>query len=422
MTYRKTSTPIGFLLKTYPKLSETFILEEILGLERLGVKLHIFSLNPPQDATVHSTFDQVRAPVTYLPEKFHRDCAVAQLKWALRNPLRYLKSLWFAGWRPEGQGLRDLLRAGALGEKLREAGIAHLHAHFISEPTGVAELVNRLTGIAYSVSAHAKDIYLGEPKILQRKLQGAKFTVTCTCYNRTHLATIATDAKIFRMYHGIDLKRFSSAAKSVKTKPPLILSVGRLREKKGFVTLIKACLALQLSGVDFRCEIVGYGEDQVKLQRLIDSYGLSSIVVLTGKMTHTELIERYRQATLFVLPSQIAEDGDRDGIPNVLLEAMAMELPVVSTDVSGIPEVIKQGVNGWLIPPQDVMALTNAITAVLVNPAQRARMGKEGRNLVETMFCNDQNLRLLCDLFAGAPQREMVLTEALAHEGYSHAN
>ena len=160
----------------------------------------------------------------------------------------------------------------------------------------------------------------------------------------------------------------------------------------------------------------------MKLQRMIDSYGLSSIVVLTGKMTHTELIERYRRATLFVLPSQIAEDGDRDGIPNVLLEAMAMELPVVSTDVSGIPEAIKQGVNGWLIPPEDALALRDTISRVLDDSALRASMGKQGRHLVETMFCNDQNLRLLCDLFAGAPQREPAPVEAPAQEEYSHAN
>ena len=408
MTYRETSAPIGFLLKTYPKLSETFILEEILGLERLGVKLHIFSLNPPQDATVHSTFDQVRAPVTYLPEKFHRDCVVAQLKWALRNPLRYLKSLWFACWRPEGQGLRDLLRAGALGEKLREVGIAHLHAHFISEPTGVAELVNRLTGIAYSVSAHAKDIYLSEPKILQRKLHGAKFTVTCTCYNSTHLATIATDAKIFRMYHGIDLKRFSSAVESVKATPPLILSVGRLREKKGFVTLIKACLALQLSGIAFRCEIIGYGEDQVKLQRLIDSYGLGPVVVLIGKMTHTELIERYRRATLFVLPSQIAEDGDRDGIPNVLAEAMATGLAVVTTAVSGIPELVRDQIDGLMVPERNPPALASALQQLLQDAALRQHLGAAARARVCQVFDSNKTTLQLKALFLNVMQREEV--------------
>ena len=414
---------IGFLVKTYPKLSETFILEEILGLERLGVKLHIFSLNPPQDAAIHSAFDQVAAQVTYLPIKTASlTSLVSQLKSLLRSPLRYIKALGFALRRPEAGGIKDLFRASILSDRLRDAGIEHLHAHFISQPAGVAELVSRVSGIPYSVSAHAKDIYLSDSRTLKRKLSSARFAVTCTCYNRTHMAKIAPAANIFRMYHGINLERFSGDRKSRKSAPPLILSVGRLREKKGFMTLIKSCLRLQLAGIVIRCEIVGYGEDREKLQSQIDAYGLASVVVLTGKMTHTELIERYRQATVFVLPSQIAQDGDRDGIPNVLLEAMAMELPVVSTDVSGIPEVIKHGVNGMLVPSQDENALANAIAELISDAPLRARMGKEGRHLVETMFNNDRNLLLLKDLLAGASHSRQAQETVVVGEGYLHAN
>lgn len=423
MIHEKSPRRIGFLLKTYPKLSETFILEEILGLERLGVHLHIFSLNPAQDATVHSAFSQVKAGVTYLPTNtFSFAGVVAQLKALSRKPLRYLKAFWLAARRVEGHGMRDLFRAGVLSDALRRGGIEHLHAHFISEPSGVAELANRLSAIPFSISAHAKDIYLSDSQSLRRKLSRAKFTVTCTCYNRLHLAEIAPAAMIFRMYHGIDLQRFSAAYLLPKAAPPLVLSVGRLREKKGFVTLIKSCLALQLAGVAFRCEIVGYGDDREKLQSQIDGYGLSAVVTLTGKMTHTDLIERYRHATLFVLPSQIAQDGDRDGIPNVLLEAMAMELPVVSTDVSGIPEVIRHGVNGMLIRPQDESALTESIAELLADGDLRNRMGKEGRRVVETIFCNDRNLLLLRDLFSGPPHGKPALGSALAHDRYLHAN
>jgi glycosyltransferase involved in cell wall biosynthesis len=419
---RNPPAQIGFLVKTYPKLSETFILEEILGLENLGVKLHIFSLNPPQDAAVHAAFGRVKADVTYLSGRMALLERIAvQCKHALRNPSRYVKALWFAMRRPETNGLNDFLRAGFLGEKLRALGISHLHAHFISEPAGVAEMVNRLTGIRYSISAHAKDIYLSQPNTLQRKLRAAAFTVTCTCYNRSHMTAIAPSANIFRMYHGIDLQRFSSNDQALKLNPPLILSVGRLREKKGFATLIKSCFALHLAGISFRCEIVGYGEDQAKLQRLIDCYGLAAMVVLTGKMTHTQLIERYRQATLFVLPSQIAEDGDRDGIPNVLLEAMAMTLPVVSTDVSGIPEVIKNGVNGFLVPPRDALALQKAMVTLLSDAQLRARMGKEGRHVVESMFSNDVNLLLLSDLLRGVPRSQASLGQPMLQQGYSHA-
>jgi glycosyltransferase involved in cell wall biosynthesis len=423
VTFQSIPAQIGFLVKTFPKLSETFILEEILGLERLGVALHIFSLNPARDEAVHSAFDQIRANVTYLPAAATlRGRAAAQITLALSNPFRYAKALWFALRRSEGHKLKDFLRAGDLSDKLRRVGISHLHAHFISEPAGIAELASILTGIPHSISAHAKDIYLSQPQTLRRKLRRAKFTVTCTCYNRTHMTAIAPTANIHRMYHGIDIERFSTAGQMIKNTPPLILSVGRLREKKGFVTLIKSCLELHLAGIDFRCEVVGYGEDHEKLQRLIDSYGLQSVICLTGKMTHTELIERYRRATLFVLPSQIAEDGDRDGIPNVLLEAMAMELPVVSTAVSGIPEVIKHGINGLLVPPQDVSELTRAIVAVLGDPELCARMGKAGREVVETMFCNERNLLLLRDLFGSVLRGSNPVSNSRVPEEYLHAN
>ncbi len=421
MNSKRKSGPIGFLVKTYPKLSETFVLEEILGLERLGVKLHIFSLNPPSDDAVHSGFDNVVANVTYLPQNYWSLASVAaQFAQALRHPWRYLNSLAFALTRGERGGLRDFLRAGVLAEKMRALNIAHVHSHFISEPTGVAELTSRLSGVSYSVSAHAKDIYLSQPSVLRRKLERAKFTVTCTCYNRNHLHAIAPKAIVQRMYHGIDLERFDGASDALKAAPPLVLSVGRLVEKKGFATLIQACLALNLKGLSFRCEIVGYGSEQKNLQDQIDSFGLGDVVVLIGKMTHAALIARYRQATLFVLPSQIAEDGDRDGIPNVLLEAMAMELPVVSTDVSGIPEVVQSGRNGLLVPPKNASALAEAIGELLVDSKLRGRMGKEGRHVVETMFDNARNLLLLRGLFEGGRRDNFVTTESSASKEYLH--
>lgn len=418
---QRKSGPIGFLVKTYPKLSETFVLEEILGLERLGVKLHIFSLNPPSDDAVHSGFDNVAAHVTYIPKKYLSFASVvAHLGLTVRHPWRYLKALAFAITRVEQGGLRDFLRAGMLCERVRALNIEHVHSHFISEPTGVAELSSRLSGVSYSVSAHAKDIYLSQPEAIRRKLERAKFTVTCTCYNRTHLQAIAPNANVQRMYHGIDLDRFDGAKDARKAAPPLVLSVGRLVEKKGFSTLIQACLALNLRGISFRCEIVGYGNEQKNLRDQIDGFGLGDVVVLTGKMTHAELIARYCQATLFVLPSQIAEDGDRDGIPNVLLEAMAMELPVVSTDVSGIPEVIQSGRNGFLVPPKNAFALSEAIAELLADRESRGRMGKAGRHVVETMFDNARNLLLLRSLFEGGRHENFATAEPSAPKEYSH--
>ena len=357
-TATRAQPPVGFLVKTFPKLSETFIFGEVLGLERLGVNLHLFALVPPAEAQRHGAASNVKAPIRYLPQwRWLPPLALWRDHWALfrQAPGRYRKALGFARRRSEAGGLRDWINAGWLARRLQEAGINHLHSHFISQPTGIAELVQQLSGIGYSISAHAKDIYLSPPDVLHRKLAAARFCVTCTGYNRNHLDRIAAGTTtVHRQYHGINLERFQRRRDAVETpaeRPPLLLSIGRYREKKGFTTLIDACHRLRERSREFRCQIIGYGPDHLKLQQQIDELGLSRHVQLVEPMTHEQIIERYCKASLFVLPSLIASDGDRDGIPNVLLEAMAMELPVISTRVSGIPEVIEHGATGLLVDP-----------------------------------------------------------------------
>ena len=355
---------VGVLVKTFPKLSETFILGELLSLERLGLELQVFALQRPTDRVLQTAGDALRAPVAYLPAAASDRTlatALAHLRLFARRPRRYLRALFFARRRPEpGAGL-DFWQAGWLAARLRRAGVRHLYVHFINRPAGVAELVQRLSGISYSLSAHAKDIYLSPTLVLRRKLAGALFTVTCTEYNRRHLATVGASAPLLRLYHGVDLDRFRPAAgHRAPGGPPLILSVGRLREKKGFRTLIEACSVLTRAGVAYRCYIVGYGPDRAALQRLIQKLGVQDTVVLAGTMAHQQLLERYRQASLFALPCQLASDGDRDGIPNVLLEAMAMQLPVIATPISGIPELIEHRHNGLLVAPQQAEQLAAA--------------------------------------------------------------
>jgi len=398
---------VGLLVKTYPKISETFILEEILGLERHGLRLHIFSLRRPSDVISHTATEAVRAPVSYLPPDGVLDVTAviaAHVALIVKSPWRYLKTLLFVLRREEPNRTRAFLQAGYLANRLSKAGIAHLHAHFASEPAGVAELVSKLAPISYSISAHAKDIYLSPPGSLRRKIRGARFTVTCTEYNRNQLSGIAgPEATVLRMYHGIDLSRFRPARISdSQPERPLVLSVGRLREKKGFAVLIEACRLLRDAGIAMRCQIVGYGEEHDRLKLLISRHALEDTVHLVGKMTHDELIELYRQTTVFALPCQVASDGDRDGIPNVLLEALGMEIPVISTSVSGIPEVIRDGVNGLMIAPHDAQGLADAIRRLLDSPALRQRLGAAGRQTVATGFCNDVNLETVRDLLLAA--------------------
>ena len=400
------AAPIGLLVKTYPKLSETFILEEILGLERQGLPLRVFSLYPPADAITHASQERVRAPVSYLPPPRAAaalSLAASHAALLLRAPARYLAALRFCLRLREANRLRAFAQAGWLARRLTRLGIAHLHVHFASEPADVAELASLLSGISYSVSAHAKDVYLSRRASLRRKLRRARFVVTCTEYNRARLARIAgSGTAVLRMYHGVDLARFQRAAAPPDAAPPLLLGVGRLREKKGFAVLVEACRLLRDAGVQLRCEIVGYGEERGRLESLIARHALTGSVRLAGKMTHEELVRLYARATVFALPCRIAADGDRDGIPNVLLEALAMELAVVTTPVSGIPEVIEDGVNGLLVEPGDAPALAQAIRRLLDDAVLRETLGVAGRRTVAERFSNDVNLHTVSELLLAA--------------------
>jgi glycosyltransferase involved in cell wall biosynthesis len=318
------------------------------------------------------------------------------------SPLRYLASLGRALVRPESGRLHDFLRAAWLAAELRRARVAHLHAHFASDPAAVAELAARIAGVPYSISAHAKDIWLSSEASLRRKLDGASFTVTCTEHNRAHLQAVAPRARVLRMYHGIDIEHLQAPASRAPLagRPARILSVGRLREKKGFGTLVETCALLRDRGIDVHVEIVGYGPERARLEALIAERALGDAIQLTGRLDHAEVVRRYAQADLFVLPCRVLADGDRDGIPNVLLEAMAMGLPVVSTAISGIPELVADGRNGLLVPPDDPAAVATAIERLLADADLRARLGVAARATVAEHF-TDRNLETLCHLLPG---------------------
>jgi glycosyltransferase involved in cell wall biosynthesis len=392
--------PLGVLVKIYPKLSETFILEEILGLERLGLSLRLYALAPATDTITHPAVARVRAPVVTVPASPRGHMAQFMIRHArlfAASPVRYLRALGAAG-RRGGPGRRDFMQAGWLAGQLRADGVGHLHTHFISRPADVAELVARLAALPFSVSAHAKDIYLSHPDDLRRKLQAASFTVTCTAFNQQTLAAIAPQAPVHRMYHGVDATLFHPARRLAAGGMPLIVSVGRLRAKKGLDTLVDACAVLRDRGRRFACEIVGYGEEQASLQAQIDRLKLTDEVHLAGKLTREQVIDRYAQAAVYVQPSRIAADGDRDGIPNVLLEAMAMGLPVVASRVSGIPELVDHGRNGLLVEPDDALSLADAVDKLLHQPALCTHLGCDARRTVTERFDNDRNLLLLCAL------------------------
>jgi glycosyltransferase involved in cell wall biosynthesis len=396
---------IGYLLKTFPKLSETFILNEMLELERQGLNLHVFSLRTPQDTNHHPAVSQLKAPVTYIPSLLpewqrdeETDLIQSQLAWSRRDSAKLDRVLQFYCDRPEARRINEFLQGCYLAQEMERLGIDHLHVHFANVPAATAEIAQQLTGIPFSLTAHAKDIYLTEDVALDRRIRSAEFVLTCTEYNRRYLETVSTsDTPIYRSYHGIDLTRFrpqgDDVATGAGTQPPLnILSVGRFCEKKGFPHLLDACHQLQQTGVPFHCTIVGFGPLASQIEAQIAALGLADQVTLAGKLTQTEVIEQYRRADVFVLPCVVTQDGDRDGIPNVLLEAMATGLPVVSTAISGITELVQSGKNGLLVPERDAPAIAAALTHLAENPALRQALGQAGRRTVHQNFTLEHNV------------------------------
>jgi glycosyltransferase involved in cell wall biosynthesis len=406
---------IAYLLKTFPKLSETFILNEILELERQGLELHIFSLREPTETKVHPGVAELKAGVTYLRyvpaqgalnrvpfERYAQRLQRSNDRWFvfLRRPIRYLRTL-LLHLRSSGRR-RYLDQALGLSGELLKGKFTYLHAHFANEPTSVANLAHYLTGCPFSFTAHAKDIYLSDRADLATKMAAAEFVITCTGFNRNYLAEIAApNAPIHVCYHGVDLSRFSGepeARRDDSREPLQILSVGRFCEKKGFPYLLRSCHLLKQRGWHFVCRIIGFGPLQQELEELIGTLQLHDCVVLAGKMTQDKLIHEYRRADLFVLPCLVTDDGDRDGIPNVLVEAMAMRLPVVSTPVSGIGELVEHMQNGLLAAEKDSESLAAAMEVLLEDAALRRRIGANGRQKVMAAFSLDRSTAKVRDL------------------------
>jgi glycosyltransferase involved in cell wall biosynthesis len=266
----------------------------------------------------------------------------------------------------------------------------------------VANLAHHLTGCPFSFTAHAKDIYLSDRADLATKMAAAEFVITCTAFNRNYLAEIAApDAPIHVCYHGVDVSRFScepDVRRADSVEPLQILSVGRFCEKKGFPYLLQACYRLKQRERRFVCRIIGFGPLQRELEELIRALQLHDCVVLAGKMTQEKLIHEYGRADLFVLPCLVTDGGDRDGIPNVLVEAMAMLLPVVSTPVSGIGELVDHMQNGLLAAEKDSESLAAAMELLLEDPALRRRLGANGRRKVMEAFSLERSTAKVRDL------------------------
>src|SRR5215469_4950898 len=370
---------VGMVVKRWPRLSETFVLNEILGLERAGLRLRIYALMDPHEPATQAEINEVQAPVSYLRTGTRADLRIllgAQLALLRSAPCRYLRTLCYVlARRRHWSTFLHLFEAARLVALLRKHGVSHVHAQFAHGPTSVAHFASLLGDITFSFTGHAKDIYLSPPDLLAVKIAAARFVTTCTAHNVAYLRELAVPAdhaKIHLVYHGVATERFcpdpasKDLGESAETATPIrMIAVGRLVEKKGYSYLIHACALLRQRGCCYTLAIYGSGPQRDELARLIDAFGLGEVVRLHGTRTQEELITLYREADLFVLSPQILADGDRDGIPNVLMEAMSVGLPVVATNVSGIPELIEHDRSGLLVPPCDEVALADALERLL---------------------------------------------------------
>ena len=394
---------IGYVLKRYPRYSETFVVNEILAHEAAGLEVEIFALRPPSDTHFQDIISRVRAPVNYLSASGIK----AEDFWtALEGAAVSSPGLWTALGQAGSEDARDIYQAALLAREARLKGITHLHAHFATASTTVARLAAKFAGIPYTFTAHAKDIFHESvsPEDFRRKLEDAAGVVTVSDYNLRYLRENYGPAaqRMRRVYNGLDLQRFTY--KAPLHRLPKIVAVGRLVEKKGFADLIGACATLAASGRRFTCEIVGSGELEADLRGRIEQSGVGGMVRLIGPRPQAAVVRLVQEAAAFVAPCVLGEDGNRDGLPTVLLEAMALGTPVVSTDVTGIPEVLRDGETGLLVPQRNSAALAGAISRLTGDFTLRVRLANRARRLIEADFNVHDNAAHLREIFAEAAE------------------
>jgi glycosyltransferase involved in cell wall biosynthesis len=409
---------IAYVVKMFPRFSETFIVNEILELERLGVKVVIFSMKAPNEPVRQPAVARVRAAVRVLPAlgPGSRGLLVrAHMGSLLRHPIRYVRTLAFAKSRKSESAWSKFLLAAWVAREARARGIDHLHAHFASGPARQAKLASMLSGIPFSFTAHAKDLYWSghrheERHKLKKRLRLAAFVVAISEQNRRFLENLGFHVprrKVMTIHNGIDVEAWPYRRTSGRPilphsngdARPLVLAVGRLVEKKGFHVLIEALAQLRERGIAVRAWIAGDGPEKDRLKGLIRGLGLGETVRLLGSVPQDRLIAMFDQAHVLAQPCVVAADGDQDGIPTVLLEAMAVGLPVVTTDLSGIPEAVRDGVSGLTVPSGDVETFADAIARVIADDALAARLAAQARQTIEERFDLHRSARDLVQLF-----------------------
>jgi glycosyltransferase involved in cell wall biosynthesis len=406
---------IAVVVKGYPRLSETFIAQELLGLERAGLELLIVSLRHPTDPVSHPIHREIRASVLYLPEYLHSE------------PIRVWRGLWAALgqrrlWSLLADFGRDLVRdrtrnrVRRLGQALvlaRElpSTVTCLYVHYLHTPSSVARYTAKLRGLSYAISAHAKDVWTIPDWEIREKLMDAAWLTTCTSQAYRHLSNLAPGARIFCQPHGVDLERFAvpsyymRVARHSEAEPVELVTVARAVEKKGLDVLLHA-LAILPPDIAWRWRHIGGGPLLPKLQKATADLGIADRVSWLGALPFDQVLAALRRADIFCFSPRVAVDGDRDGIPNVVAEAMALALPVVSARAGAVDELVEDGRTGILVPADDPQSMASALVDLIRDPERRAAMGRAGRSVIESRFVAGPGIaeigRELAELASGA--------------------
>jgi len=400
---------LAYMAPELPVLSETFVIREIAALRQLGHDVRLISLYPPDTTVIHPEMPEAarEAMVAFQPKS--PSFWLAHAYFILFHPVRYFGCIRLCltateeTWKRRLRCLLHFLMAPLAAVQVMQNRIGHIHAHFANTATTVAMMAARLAGISFSFTAHAYDVFRDDT-LMSRKISSALFAVVCSRFNvrylREHYPQAALNARIEVVRYGVDVASFERVQR-VRLSPPTILAVGRLLETKGFHTLVEACALLKRRGIGLSCIIIGSGPEERALHRMVRDLDVADRIVLSGALQPAEVLKHYPLVDVFVMPSCV-RNNDRDGIPNVLLEAMASGLPVVATRVSGIPELVRDGETGLLVEPDDPGALAKAIERLLGDDVLAQRLSGAGRKLVETDFDIHGSARKLMSLFRGA--------------------
>ena len=405
MKARNKQSQVAFVLKGYPRLSETFIAQEIHSLLGLGMDIAIYSLRQPTDTSTHPVHDEITASVNYLPEYLHKEplrVLNGLLRSIMKPGFKTAMSTWWKDLRRDSSRsrVRRLGQAMVLAAEL-PTNTSAIHAHFMHTPASVARYAAQILGLPWSCSAHAKDIWTSPEWELREKLNDCQWLTTCTAANTEYLSTLTDVGRVFLNYHGVDLARFPPAPErssqydgSSPDQTVQLLSVGRAVSKKGYFSLLDA-----LSGIApnlyWNFTHIGGGDLLEPLKQHAEKLGIEDHCHWLGAQPQQLVLQYYREADLFVLNSQIDDNGDRDGLPNVIVEAQSQSLAVLSTNISGIPELIKNEENGILVEQRDTAALNAALSRLISEPDFRDKLGRAGNEKVRAVLDKDINIQQL---------------------------